>query len=136
MMCCGVGAKILLVLGVMLDSVRFAPSIRIDQLRDNKAVVAYAVCLSDGERIASHRLDRAPDVDDLHTSLNQLIGLVRKVMRYSRQGRFVGLVDVHTLDRPAARCIGTAARGRVLGGLTSNRVVENKDSRCASAVSR
>jgi hypothetical protein len=56
-------------LRVVLDSIRLSPTIRVDQLRDNQAVIADAVRFSYSKRVALNSLDRTPDIDNLHASL-------------------------------------------------------------------
>lgn len=55
-----------------------------------------------GERVALHRLDGAPDVDDLDAALEKLGGLLgREVVRHAGQRRRVRLVNVHALNGTA-----------------------------------
>lgn len=65
----------------------------------DEIILVDRVGFSHGQWVAQHRLDGAPNVDDLHPALEQLVGLVGEVVRDAAQGRFVRLVNVHAVDR-------------------------------------
>lgn len=116
---------------IMLHSICLAPAIRVDEFSDNQRIVGNTVRLGDCERISLHSLDRSPDIDDLHSRLEKLIGIVRKVEGHPRKCSIVGLVDVHALYGSTQL---SASRG-VARRLTTDGVVEDMDACGASACS-
>jgi hypothetical protein len=86
---------------IVLDGIRLASAVRVNQLHNHQVLVVDTASLRDGQRVALHGLDGAPDVDDLDASLEQLVGFVRKMVRHARQRSRIRLVDMHALHRTA-----------------------------------
>lgn len=115
---------------VGLNRVRLALAIRVDKLDAHKVTIRKRMSISDGQWVFQNRLDRPPNIDDLITSLEELGAVLRKMVGDTVLGRFIGLVDVHTLDRsPLGR-----GRGPHIFGCTANSMVENEDTRSASSI--
>lgn len=95
----------------------------VDEACGDKVCVGHGVGVRDGEGVALHGRDGPPDVDDLHPALEQLVRLVREVVRHPRERGRVGLVYVHPLDRTPARGLGASVRGQ----LAADRVVKDED---------
>lgn len=98
------------------------------QTRGDEVGLGDRVRVRDGQGVAEHSRDGPPDVDNLHPPLEQLIRLVREVVRNPRERRRVGLIYVHALDWAPAGGLDAAVGGQ----LAADGVVEYKDSRCAS----
>jgi hypothetical protein len=110
----------------MLHAVRLTLAIRIDQLNDHKVLIVDTVRFRDSQRVALDGLDGAPDVDDLYASLKQLVCFVGEMVRYTRQGSFIGLINVHALDWAAQ-----VEPIRILWCWAADSVVEDEDAGCA-----
>lgn len=65
---------------IMLNSIRLTLPVWIDQLCDNQRLVIHAVSLGYCQWISLHCLDWSPDINDLNSSLEQLLRLLRKMM--------------------------------------------------------
>jgi hypothetical protein len=85
----------------------------------------------DGKGVFEDRLDGPPDVDDLVAGFEELVCFRGKVVWDAVLGGGVGLVDVHAVHG-AAEAGGGSSAG-VFGGAADG-VVEDEDTRCASAV--
>jgi hypothetical protein len=85
----------------MLDGIRLASAVRVNQLHNHQVLVVNTASLRDGQRVALHGLDGAPDIDDLDASLEQLVRFVRKMVRHARERGGIRLVDMHTLHGAA-----------------------------------
>jgi hypothetical protein len=110
----------------MLHAICLTPAIGIDQLNDHKVLIIDTVRFRDSQRVALDGLDGAPHVDDLYASLKQFVCFVGEVVRYTRQGSFIGLIDVHALDwATQVEPIG------ILWRWAADSVVEDEDAGCA-----
>lgn len=113
---------------IRLDGERLALAIRIDELHPDEVTLRYRVRISHSQRIFEDRLDRAPDINDLVSSFQELWGFVGEVVANAFLGCFVGLINVHALD-------GTArlVPGPFVLCCATNSMVEYKDSGAASS---
>ena len=112
---------------------RLAPArlrLTVDEARGDEVRVGHRVRVGDGEGVPLDRRDGPPHVDDLHPALEQLVRLVREVVRDPRERGFVGLVYVHALDWAAAGGLGVGVGGR----LAADGMVEYEDPGCAGSV--
>lgn len=119
---------------IMLHRIRLTLSVRINQLCNNEAIIADAVRLCNCKRITLHGLDGSPHVDNLYAVLEELFGVFREVVRDSRFGGSVRLIDMHALDGAAetTSCVDNFLVGR----LTADGMVEDENARGTSAVVR
>jgi hypothetical protein len=115
--------------GIMFNRIRLASAIRVDQFHDHQILVVDTARFRNGQRVALNSFDGAPHIDDLDTSLEQLLRFVRKMVRHARQRSRIRLVDMHALNRAAQFSI-TSFRTRRWRATDS--VIEDEDARCAS----
>lgn len=115
--------------GRMSHRERLALARRVDEPDGHELVLAYAVRVGDGERVALHGLDGPPHVDDLHAALEELGGLLGgEVVGHAGERRRVRLVDVDALHRAAQSSGGVRLRAvAAVFGLAADRVVEDED---------
>jgi hypothetical protein len=111
---------------IILHAIRLTPAIRVDQLNDHKVLIIDTVRFCDSQRITLDGLNGAPDVDNLHASSKQFVCFVGKMVRYTRQRSFIGLIDVHALDWAAQ-----VESIRILWCWAADCVVEDEDAGCA-----
>lgn len=115
---------------IVLHSISLALAIRVDELDDDQRIVRDTVRHCNRERVALHCLDWTPNVDDLHTRLQKLVGFIRQVEGYAGQCSIIRLVNVDALDR-STELVG---RSGIVGWLATDRVVEDVDACGASTV--
>lgn len=115
-----------LVLLVRSDRKRFPDSIRVDELHGQKVAVRDRIGVGDAQRIFEDGLDGPPDVDDLMSAFEQLVGFLREVVYYALRSCFIGLINMHALDRAAGGLCSGAVFAFVVG-LTADCVVEDED---------
>lgn len=117
---------------------RLALARGVDEPDGHELVLADAVGVGDGERVALDGLDGPPHVDDLHAALEELGGLLGgEVVGHAGERGRVRLVDVDALDRAAQSGggVGLRAVAAVLG-LAADGVVEDEDLGRAGARGR
>ena len=83
------GHVVPLVLGIVLDRIGLADPVAIDQIGRHQIVGLDGARVAYRERRVAQRLveDRAPQIDDLHAALQQLLGLVAAAGRAPAAGR-------------------------------------------------
>jgi hypothetical protein len=116
---------------IILDRIRLPLTSRVNQLRHDQPVVADAVRLRHGKRVALHGLDGAPHVNNLDAVLEEFIRGVGQVVRDAGLCGGVGLVDVDALDGAAELAVRRDAF--LVGGLAADSMVEDVDTRGAGA---
>lgn len=105
--------------------VRFTLAIGIDQIDGDEVGVWDTVCICDSQRIFQNLLDGTPNIDNLVSSGEELVGDLRKMKRHSGFGSSVRLVDVNARHRATKRL---SCRPDVFLR-PANRVVEDEDAR-------
>jgi hypothetical protein len=114
---------------VIGDTVRLASTIRVDQLHHYQVLVVDTARFRDSQGITLYRLDGAPYIDDLHTSLEKLVRLIGKMVPHARQRRRIRLVDMNALHGAAQSSIGSICTRRC----ATDRVIEDENTGCASS---
>lgn len=90
-------AVVPLVCWVRSHSVSLSGSIGVNQRDTDEVAVGDSVSIRDSQWVLVDGLYRAPDIDDLVTTLEKLVGFVREVVSNTVLAGFVRLVDVHAL---------------------------------------
>jgi hypothetical protein len=119
---------------VIGDCTRLTLTIRIDQTDSHQVLVLHSVRFCDRQRISLHGLDRPPDVDDLHTALQELVRLFWKMVWDAGERRFIGLVNVYAVHWPAKTDCSSSLRKIGIGSRATNSVVKDEDSGCPSSI--
>lgn len=118
-----------LVAFVVLDAVSLAVASRVNKTTNYKIGLLHGISLSDRKRVPLDGLDGSPDVDDLHTTFDQLICLVWQMVRDARERRFVRLINMYLLNRATnSRLIGCSST------TATDSVIENEDAICAGSI--
>jgi hypothetical protein len=118
---------------VIGDCTRLTLTIRVDQADSYQVLVLHSARFRDRQRISLHGLDRPPDVDDLHTALQELVRLFWKMVRDAGERRFIGLVNVYAIHwTTKTECSSGFCRVGV-GSRPTDSVVKDENSGCPSS---
>jgi hypothetical protein len=74
-------AEVPFVLGIGLNGQCLALAVGIDQTDGHQVCLWYTVSIGDSERVLENLLDGTPDIDNLVSCLQQLVGDLRQMVR-------------------------------------------------------
>ena len=90
------GEVVPLVLGVVAHAVRAPRAVRVDEVHRDEVLLAQVAPVRHRERLVRNRVvDRPPDVDDTHPTLEEAFRILREVVLDALDARVVSLVDVN-----------------------------------------
>ena len=120
-----------LVFWVGADGVSLAIAVGVYEGNGDEVRVWDRVCVGDGEWVLENLLNRPPDVDDLVARLKQSVSLIWQMVRDTRLGRRVALINMDSIDGPTQ--INSLVRVSALILVdTADGVVEDENPRCTS----
>lgn len=118
-----------LVFGVGADGVSLAVTVGVYEGDRDQVRVWDRVGIGDGQGVLEDLLDGPPDVDDLVAGFQQLVGLVGEMIRDTRLGCRVALINMDSIDG-SAQIDGLARVSALVLVDTADGVVEDENPRC------
>lgn len=86
------------VVSVGSDGVCLASSVWVDQVDDHEIGVWNTVCVRNSKRVLENTLDGTPHIDNLISSLKELVGLIWKMVWNSGLRSLIRLINVNAIN--------------------------------------